>query len=234
MNYIHLGGFPNVLLSPKDRVKQDILKLYWDSVVVMDTAIRNNIRNIEDEDMAIMYMCSTLGNPLSISNILSYMKNEGSQVTYPTITTYIKSLVDSNILYPIQRYDAINDTLINAGTRYYVVDTGLACARIGANVFNVELLLKNVVFLEFIRRGYKVNIAKVGTNEISFLAEKDGKKDYYEVCKTLTDTKFRNKRFRSLKLIKDNYPKHILSLDEQNYSEFDIKHQNVIDFLLNR
>ena len=232
--YIKLGGFPDILLSPKERVKVNLLNLYWDSTVVMDTAIRNNIRNIEDEDMAIMYMCSTLGNPLSISNILSFMKKEGSQVTYPTITTYIKSLVDSNILYPIQRYDTINETLINAGTRYYVVDTGLACIKIGTNKFNDELLLKNIIFLEFKRRGFEVNIAKVGTNEISFLVEKDGKKEYFEVCKTLNDTKFRNKRFRALKLIKDNYPKHILSLDDQNYSEFDIKHQNIVDFLLNR
>lgn len=234
INYIHFGGFPNVIQSEKKSVKLDTLEMYWDSTVIMDLAIRYNIRNIIDENKAIVYMSSTLGNPLSISNILSYMKDGGSQITYPTITTYIKGLIDSNILYPIQRYDTVNNVLVNAGTRYYVVDTGLSCVKVGSGKFNDELLLKNVLYLEFRRRGYNVNIAKVGSNEITFLVEKDGESAYYEVCKTLIDPKFRNKRMRTLKLIKDNYPKHILSLDEENYSEFDIKHHNILDFLLNR
>lgn len=47
--------------------------------------------------------------------------------------------------------------------------------------------LENIVFFELLRRGYKVNIGKVGSTEVDFVAEKDSRLHYYQVTASLTD-----------------------------------------------
>lgn len=45
--------------------------------------------------------------------------------------------------------------------------------------------------------------------------------------------KTREREFKALENIKDNYPKYILTMDLLNYSKNGIKHLNIIDFLKN-
>ena len=68
--------------------------------------------------------------------------------------------------------------------------------------------------MELIRRGYQVSIGKIGEYEIDFIAEKEGKKEYYQVCYLLSSEDVKIREYRSLLQIKDNFPKTILSLDE--------------------
>jgi hypothetical protein len=44
--------------------------------------------------------------------------------------------------------------------------------------------------------------------------------------------KTREREFGSLKMINDQYPKCVLSMDEVNFSQNGIQHKNIIDFLL--
>mgnify|MGYP006898624052 FL=1 len=55
---------------------------------------------------------------------------------------------------------------------------------------------------------------KIGEYEIDFIAEKEGKKEYYQVCYLLSSEDVKIREYRSLMQIKDNFPKTILSLDE--------------------
>lgn len=43
----------------------------------------------------------------------------------------------------------------------------------------------------------------------------------------------RKREFAILNLIKDNYPKYIISMDKIDFSDNGIKHLNIEDFLLN-
>ena len=94
-------------------------------------------------------------------------------------------------------------------------------------------ILENIVFLELIRRDYRVYIGKVGETEVDFIAERPDDKIYIQVTETMMGEEVRERELRPLKLINDNYEKIVLSMDKSFIKSYDgIKVLNIIDFLL--
>lgn len=94
-------------------------------------------------------------------------------------------------------------------------------------------LLENVVYLELLRRGYKVNIGKTGDYEVDFIAENPNTIKYYQVCQTLVNNEVKNRELRSLESIDDNYEKVILTMDKPLNNDYNgIKVYNLVEWLL--
>ena len=95
-------------------------------------------------------------------------------------------------------------------------------------------ILENIVYLELLRRGYKVYVGKVDDLEIDFVASnRDGLK-YYQVALTLRDEKVLERELKSLQKTGDFYPKYLLTLDMDLEADYNgIKKINVVDWLLN-
>lgn len=101
-------------------------------------------------------------------------------------------------------------------------------------------ILENVVYLELLRRGYKVYIGKVDDLEVDFVAKNSENTIYYQVALTTREENIEEKNksilqreLTPLKKINDNYPKYILTLDDDLDTDFEgIKKINVIDWLL--
>lgn len=94
-------------------------------------------------------------------------------------------------------------------------------------------ILENVVFLELIRRKYRVTVGNIGKQEIDFICRKHDKTIYIQVSESILDENTREREFNPLEKISDNYPKYVLTLDDWDYSKNGITHLNVIDFLKN-
>ena len=75
-------------------------------------------------------------------------------------------------------------------------------------------VLENVIFLELLRRGYKVSVGKVDTREVDFVAENENGTEYYQVAASLLDPATLNRELEPLKAIKDHFPKFIITLDD--------------------
>lgn len=86
-------------------------------------------------------------------------------------------------------------------------------------------------FLELLRRNYKITIGNIGGLEIDFVCKKHNKTIYVQVSESILDESTRNREFRSLEKINDNYLKYILTRDNEDYSKEGIIHMNIIDFL---
>ena len=85
--------------------------------------------------------------------------------------------------------------------------------------------------MELIRRGWKVTIGNVGKKEIDFVAKKDGVIRYFQVSYEITQESTRNREFEPLLKINDNYPKFVITKDDNefDYNGIDVKH--IINFL---
>ena len=95
-------------------------------------------------------------------------------------------------------------------------------------------ILENIVYLELLRRGYKVYVGKVDNLEVDFVAENRDGLNYFQVALSVRDEKVLARELRSLEKTGDHYPKVLLTLDmdlETNYNG--ITKMNVIDWLLN-
>ena len=94
-------------------------------------------------------------------------------------------------------------------------------------------MLENIVYLELLRRGYRVNIGKTNDYEVDFVAESPNEIKYYQVTQTLMNEEVRNRELRSLENIEDNYEKIILTMDKSINRDYNgIKVVNIIDWLL--
>ncbi len=84
------------------------------------------------------------------------------------------------------------------------------------------------------RRGYQVDIGKIDSYEIDFVAEKQGEKIYAQVSYKLENEQTIDREFGNLLMIKDNYPKYVITMDEFWQGSIDgVKHFHITDFLLN-
>ena len=99
-------------------------------------------------------------------------------------------------------------------------------------------ILENVVYLELLRRGYEVYIGKYDDLEVDFVAKNPENTIYYQVALTTRDgidgkNSILERELAPLKKINDNYPKYILTLDNELDTDYDgIKKINVLDWLL--
>ena len=94
-------------------------------------------------------------------------------------------------------------------------------------------LLENVVYLELLRRGYKVNIGKSLEYEVDFIVKNPDEIKYYQATQSLKDKSVLERELRSLESIQGNYEKIILTIDRTINKDYNgIKIINIIDFLL--
>lgn len=142
-------------------------------------------------------------------------------------------LEKSFIMYKADRTDIKSKSLLKTLGKYYISDTGIRNIILGFRNIDEGHLLENVVYLELLRRGYRVNIGKSGEYEVDFVAESPNVIKYYQVTQSLTNDAVKERELRSLESIQDNYEKIILTMDKTINQDYNgIKVVRIIDWLL--
>jgi len=142
-------------------------------------------------------------------------------------------LENSFIVYKADRNDIRSKALLKTLGKYYIADIGLRNIILGFRNIDEGHLLENLVYLELLRRGYKVSIGKILDYEVDFVAENAQTIKYYQVTKTLATSEIQARETRSLESISDNYEKVILTMDKSINNDYNgIRIMNIIDFLL--
>jgi predicted AAA+ superfamily ATPase len=145
-------------------------------------------------------------------------------------------LIDSFVFYRADRQHIGGKELLRTNAKYYAVDAGLRYYLLGGTATtDAGHLLENVVYLELLRRGYKVKIGKIGDKEIDFVAQQPEKRiEYYQVAQSVMDENTLSRELAPLQAIKDNYPKFLLTRDYDRNNYNGIQHINVLDWLLGK
>ena len=244
-DYLRLGGLPYIVTLDDANEKADTyLEGIYNTIIIKDIEERQKRkdkggkRNIND--IALLkniarFLASSVGNPVSIKSISDYITSSGRKVSQNTVSEYVSALVEPYIFYPVERYDVEGKQLLKQNQKYYISDLGLRRYMVSKKYYDLGFSLENIVYLELKRRGYRINIGKVGSTEVDFVTEKSGSITYIQVTASMTDEKTFERKMAPLKAIKDNHPKMILTLDRftaGNYEGITVK--NVIDWLLER
>lgn len=232
-NYMQFGAFPTVVLNESKQLKNDFLRALYDSIVVKDIVTRHSIRYVETLYKVIRFLFDTVGNPLSVQKIVNTIKSSGGETSHEMIGNYLRYLEEAYVFYPIKRYDLKGKEILKTQGKYYGIDTGIRNLIVSPESANFGFVLENLVYLELRRRGYEVHIGKINNVEIDFYCLKLDEVIYIQVTQSLIDAETREREFRSILSINDNYPKIILSLDKIDFSTQGILHINLLDFLLN-
>ena len=236
--YLKYGGLPAITLI-KDN--SDLVLSYLDdiynTIVKKDIIDRNNIKDTALLENIMRYLSNNIGSPISTTKISNYLNSNKitSNSNHQTVDNYLNMLEKSFIVYKAERTDIKSKALLKTLGKYYICDTGIRNIILGFRNINEGHLLENVVYLELLRRGYRVNIGKSGFYEVDFVAENPNVIKYYQVTQTLSDDKVKQREIRSLENISDNYEKIILTMDKTINNDFNgIKVINIIDWLLKK
>ncbi len=230
IEYLKYGGMPLVLqLNPNEKI--DYLRDLYNSIILKDIVYKNNIREVDLFDKLIKFLMDNIGQTFSAKSISKYFKSENRVVARDTIYNYLIYLQDACLIHKVQREDLIGKKILKIHEKYYFTDHGFNETIAGKNTKNIGKILENIVFMEFLRRGYEIYIGKLNNYEIDFICKNNERTIYVQVSYLLASEKTIEREFNSLLEIKDNYEKILITMDEVDFSQKGIKHLNIIDFL---
>ena len=237
-------SFPYIATMDRTKEKIDMyLEGIYNTVIVKDIEERQNRKEKDPNkrkvsDISLLkniskFLASSIGSPVSVKRIADYITSSGRKVSQNTIDDYIEALVQAYVFYQVDRYDVEGKQLLKQNGKFYIVDLGLRRYLLPKREYDLGYSLENVIYLELLRRGYEVNVGKMGQTEVDFVAKKDDVISYYQVTASLTEQTTFEREIRPLKKINDNYPKKILTLDRFTLGNYEgIEVLNAVDWLL--
>ncbi len=238
LDYMRNGGMPgNIsILQDNSNDLDTYLEGIFTTIVYKDIITRNNITDKMLLESVLKFIFDSVGSPISTKKISDTLTSKGMSTSNHTVENYISAFVESFLIYKAERFDIKGKNLLARDYKYYIVDQGLRSYLLGKKAdSDMGHILENIVYLELLRRGYKVYVGKVDDLEVDFVAEnRDGLK-YYQVALSVRDEKVLERELKSLQKTGDHYPKYLITLDMDLESDYEgITKINVIDWLLNK
>lgn len=234
--YLKYGSFPQTieLFKRAPNTINSYLDGIFSTVVYKDIMMKNKITDKLILESIIKYIFDNIGSPITTKKISDTLTSMNRSTSNHTVENYISSFLESFLLYKVPRFDVKGKENLSSGYKYYVVDTGLRNYLLGKKAGqDMGHLLENVVFLELLRRGYKVYVGKLDDMEIDFVAENHEGLVYYQVALTTRDEATLERELKPLQKTGDHYPKVILTMDNDLDADYDgIKKINLINWLL--
>ena len=231
-DYVKWGGLPNVTDFEAEENIKNYLYSVFDSIILRDVVDRLGLKDVSLFNLILQYIVDTTGRKFSFKDIMGFLKTERREISSETLYNYIDALCKALIIKKVYRYDIHGKTILKTLNKYYMTDLGISQIKNNNFEINKSFALENVIYNDLIASGYDVYIGKTKNGEIDFIAKRYEEQIYVQVAYKLDGEKVIEREFGAYKNINDNFPKYVVSLDEEDFSRDGIKHVNMIDWLL--
>ena len=233
--YSMYGGFPYLINLDDFNQKLEYLDSIYNTVIVKDIINRKKVNDVMMLESVCRFLFDNIGSSVSTKKISDTLSSDGRKNSVHTIEEYINSLLESYILYKVNRFDIKGKKLLKTQEKYYLSDMGLRTYLLGKNN-NRDLghILENIIFLELKRKGYRVYIGKNDINEVDFVVETEDEYIYIQVALSIRDEQTLQRELKPLDTIANHYKKYIITLDYDTNNYNGIKQISAMDFLLGR
>lgn len=238
-DYVMNSSFPYSLeLRPNVKAVDIYLSGLYATLILKDVVQRRKIQDTDQLERVVRFLFDNIGNLTSIQAISDSLSSTGRKVSPQTVEKYIAGLKDAYIVYEAERYNVRGKDLLKSGVKYYAADMGLRRVVLGGAMRDYGRVLENLVYLELKRRYSYVNVGVVGDREVDFVARSAVNTSeslaYYQVAASVRDENTLEREIRPLKLLNDNYPKYLITLDDDPKMDIDgIRQISVFDFMTN-
>jgi len=259
-NYSTMSSFPEVLSyyeQPKYNGKikhngnrhhsghwdepgaRSYLDAIYNSIMIKDVMLQHKVKEAALLERVVKCLLSNIGSETSINGMVNMLNNDlkfrpaEKKIYAATLEAYVEGLLNSFVFYKAERHFIKGREYLRTNAKYYAVDIALRYYLLGNKGADSGHILENIVYLELLRRGYKVHIGKVGEKEVNFVAENANGIEYYQVAETVRGKETLNREILPLEAINDHYPKFILTRDyEPRKTHNGIKQLNALEWLL--
>ncbi len=229
--FLRYGGLPDTDPDRGEKHSLGYLEGVFDTVLVKDVLSRLKTDDVGRIRSIARFLYSNIGN---ITNIAAISKGTG--LSPGTVDRYVAAMESAQLFCRSEKYDIAGKKLLSTNGKYYASDLGMRYMALkGSGTDDMSRPLENAVFLELVRRGWTVRTGSHRGKEIDLIAIKGSEVEYYQVAMTVMPDETREREFRSLESVRDNFPKTVLTLDRFSLGTFDgIKVANAIDWMLGR
>lgn len=174
---LQFGLFPELLTIKNPDHKRETLISYYDTILLKDCIIRNDIRDILAFKELASYLLS------NVSSLYSYKKlAEIINSSDKTIKQFIKSLVDGYLLNEISNFSYSRQKQIKSKKKSYAVDPGLANSIAFSFSANKGQLFENLVLMELYKNNFRDVWYYTGDKECDFIVQSSHDFHGIQVC----------------------------------------------------
>ncbi len=242
------GGLPVIPSLTTAEKKINYLKGLFEKTYLTDIKERYRINNDSDLEELINVVASSIGgltNPTKLENTFHSVKK--SDITHVTLKKYLDILQDSYLIDKAIRYDIKGRRYIDTPAKYYFTDIGLRNARLDFRQNEVTHAMENILYNELCVRGFNVDVGMINHNgknaqgksirsqlEVDFVCNRGSQRYYIQSAWHLSDEEKREQETKSLKQIKDNFKKIVITDDPIRHyrDESGVIYMNIYEFLL--
>lgn len=230
--YQEISSFPYALSLESKSVGEYLESLY-NTILVKDIVSRKKITDVSMFQSVTEFIFDNIGLEVSSKKIADTMTSSGRKIDSRMVENYLSALSETYIVYKVKRYNIKGKEYLKSLEKYYIADIALRSALLGKKAMDAGHILENIVYLELLRRRYKVYVGKYDDMEVDFVAITEDGNKYFQVSATVRDEATLERELKPLRQIKDNYPKILLTLDDDPQSDYDgIKRMNALDWLM--
>lgn len=227
------GTLPQRFMFDNFSSRENYIRDVYDSILLKDIVERLGITDVSSLNRIFQYVLETESREFSATNVLEYLEQNHYKIATDTLYKYLDALCSAFIINRVYRYDIHGKNVLKSLNKFYATDLGVKKIKTNNKEVNYSQALENVVYNELVNRGYDVYIGKTSKGEVDFLASKNDGVKYIQVCYDLSNEETRKREFGAYDLIKDQYPKYVISMNQEDYSINGIQHLNIFDFLMN-
>ena len=232
-NYIMEGGFPRAILLDDIADKRSYTQSVVNEIFEKDIRRRVKIKDKEAFEAVRRFIINNFGATTSVSSLYEALIRNGMNISRATVTKYISVLVNAKILYECDRFDMKSKRALKGEKKYYLSDLSFYFCDNTDNRVNYGPVLENITYFYAKSRGYSVSVGRIGTLECDFiLRNRSADYAYLQVAYTIAQSReTEDREYRPLEMIKDNYPKYLLTTDYLLQKRSGIRHVNLMEFM---
>ena len=232
--YIEHSSFPRLVHVEDDESIDEYLESILNTVVLKDIVTRLKITDVPLLLDIIKYLLANIGSLINPTKIANTLTSYGRKTDNKTVEKYLQGLKDGLLIYEVDRFDVKGKALLQRNAKYYVVDSAFRKFLLSRTDSDRGHILENIVYLELIRRGYRVYVGHLQNGEIDFVAKKPHRLEYYQVSYSVMEDTTLRRELSQLEKLDDNYPKYLLTMDvlHKTDNHNGIEQKNVLDWLL--
>ena len=172
------------------------------------------------------------GHTFSARRIVDFLKSERRDASVETVLNYLSACEEAFLIARVPRQDLVGKRILAVDEKFYVTDTGIRNTVVrGSLRRDVDQLLENVVYFEFLRRGYEVSIGRLKEREVDFVCDKGAERLYVQVAFVLGSEETRQREYAVLEDVRSADGKILLTMDRLDMSDGTIRHMYIPDFL---
>lgn len=225
--YLKAGGLAGSYVYSNQKDAVTYIKEIYQTSIKRDLLDRYRIADAALLDMIAEFLLDNIANLTTVHAISKVLKSGYGNSSHVTVANYIKYLCNAFMFYKVKRYDIQGKRYLSTIDKYFVVDTSLRYAMLGARNMDYGRAYENIVALELLRRGYDIYVGKLYQQEVDFIALRCSEKLYIQVADSISNDATLARELAPLQSIKDSYRKIVLA--NTHHDSYDIQGIEVLD-----